>query len=149
MTKAGRAPAPGGRVEAVLFDLDGVVTRTARVHARAWKRTFDEFLRDRAAREGGPFLPFDETADYRRHVDGKPRYDGVRAFLRARAITLPEGDPDDPVDRVSVCGLGNRKDALFLELMRRDGVEVYDDAVRRIDEWRAAGLRTAVVSSSR
>jgi trehalose 6-phosphate phosphatase len=149
MTQAGRAPAPGGRFDAVLFDLDGVVTRTAKVHARAWKRAFDDFLRDRAAHQDASFVPFDEGSDYRSHVDGKPRYDGVRSFLRARGITLPEGQPDDPPDRVTICGLGNRKDELFLELVRRDGVEVYEDAVRRIDEWRAAGLRTAVVSSSR
>ncbi|MPZ89759.1 MAG: hypothetical protein GEU81_17240, partial [Nitriliruptorales bacterium] len=95
-------------VDAVIFDLDGVVTDTAAVHQAAWKRLFDEYLRARAERDGEPFQTFSD-ADYREHVDGRPRYDGVRTFLDSRGITLPEGDPEDPPDAETVCGLGNRK----------------------------------------
>src|SRR6056297_465699 len=104
-------------VEAAVFDLDGVLTRTERVHAQAWKAMFDEFL----ARHQPEAPPFDSDADYRRHVDGKPRYDGVRDFLEARGIDLPEGEPQDEPGRQTVCGLGNRKNVLFLERLQRDG----------------------------
>ena len=147
-----RGAAAGGRFDAVLLDLDGVMTRTARVHARAWKRTFDEFMADRADPDGpaGERLdPFDERADYLQYVDGVPRYDGVRSFLRSRGIRVPEGSPDDDPAAETVSGLGNRKDLLFLDLLGRDGIGVYDDAVAKVREWRAAGLRTAIVSSSR
>jgi beta-phosphoglucomutase family hydrolase len=130
---------------ACLFDLDGVITKTAVVHAAAWKRTFDDFLRQR---DGDGFRPFDDTADYDEYVDGLPRADGVRTFLASRGVELPEGAPDDPPDRMTVQGLGNRKNDLLLELIRSDGVEAYDGTLRYVEAARASGLRTAVVSSS-
>ncbi|MEW2167684.1 beta-phosphoglucomutase family hydrolase [Streptomyces sp. NPDC007084] len=128
-----------------LFDLDGVITKTAVVHAAAWKRTFDDFLRER---DGDGFRPFDKGDDYARYVDGLPRADGVRTFLSSRGIEIPEGTPDDPPDRVTVHGLGNRKNELLLDMIRTDGVEAYDGTLRYIEAVRARGLRTAVVSSS-
>ena len=135
-------------VNACLFDLDGVLTQTAKVHSRAWKAMFDEFLRRRAEAGGPEFRPFDEGADYENYVDGKPRYDGVRSFLESRGITLPDGTPADPPDAQTVDGLGNRKNELVLEIIRRDGVEPYDGSVRYVTAARDAGLRCAVVSSS-
>ncbi|WP_214413946.1 beta-phosphoglucomutase family hydrolase [Sphaerisporangium fuscum] len=138
---------PGG-IRGCLFDMDGVLTRTAAVHAAAWKETFDAFLRERAAREGTPFVPFDATGDYERYVDGKKRLDGTRSFLASRGITLPEGTADDPPDAPTVYGLSNRKNTLAQAIMDRDGVEVFPDAVRYVEACRDAGLRRAVVSSS-
>jgi beta-phosphoglucomutase family hydrolase len=135
-------------ITALLFDLDGVLTKTAVVHDRAWKQTFDAFLKARAEADGEAFKPFDADADYNEYVDGKPRYDGVRSFLASRGIELPEGDPDDSPDAETVCGLGNRKNALVLELIEKDGVEPYEGSVRFVEAARAAGLRRAVVSSS-
>ena len=131
-------------IKACLFDLDGVVTRTAVVHAAAWKEMFDAFLRER---EGGDFRPFDDH-DYDEYVDGLPRADGVRTFLASRGIELPDGNPDDPPGAETVHGLGNRKNALVLEKIRTDGVEAYDDTLTYIRAARAQGLRTAIVSSS-
>jgi beta-phosphoglucomutase family hydrolase len=135
-------------VQACLFDLDGVLTRTATVHAAAWKEMFDGYLRERAARTGEEFVPFDPVADYAPHVDGKPRYDGVRSFLAARGIELPEGEPDDPPGAETICGLGNRKNDIVLRMIREEGVEVYEGSVRYLEAARDAGLRRAVVSSS-
>ncbi|MFF4350132.1 HAD family hydrolase [Streptomyces sp. NPDC001530] len=132
-------------IAACLFDLDGVITKTAVVHAAAWKRTFDDFLRQR---DGDAFRPFDDVVDYDEYVDGRPRADGVRTFLASRGIELPEGTPEDPPDERSVHGLGNRKNALLLEMIRTGGVEAYDSTLRYVEAVRAAGLRTAVVSSS-
>ncbi|MEU9211914.1 beta-phosphoglucomutase family hydrolase [Streptomyces sp. NPDC048415] len=129
---------------ACLFDLDGVITKTAVVHAAAWKRTFDDFLRQR---DGDGFRSFDDD-DYDEYVDGLPRADGVRTFLASRGIELPEGTPEDPPDRATVHGLGNRKNALLLEMIRSGGVEAYDGTLRYVEAVRAHGLRTAVVSSS-
>lgn len=131
-------------IQACLFDLDGVVTKTAVVHAAAWKEMFDAFLRER---EGEHFRPFDD-ADYDEYVDGRPRADGVRTFLASRGIELPEGDPDDPPQSPTVHGLGNRKNDLLLEKIRTDGVEAYDGTLRYLEAVRAHGLRTAIVSSS-
>ncbi|NED15426.1 beta-phosphoglucomutase family hydrolase [Streptomyces sp. SID9124] len=131
-------------IQACLFDLDGVVTRTAVVHAAAWKATFDAFLRER---DGADFRPFTDS-DYDEYVDGRPRADGVRSFLASRGIELPEGTPDDPPDTRSVNGVGNRKNELLLEKIRTDGVEPYEGTLRYIDAVRAAGLATAIVSSS-
>ncbi|KUM80687.1 beta-phosphoglucomutase family hydrolase [Streptomyces griseorubiginosus] len=131
-------------IKACLFDLDGVVTKTAVVHAAAWKEMFDAFLRER---EGEDFRPFDDH-DYDQYVDGLPRADGVRTFLASRGIDLPEGSADDPPGAETVNGLGNRKNALVLEKIRTDGVEAYDDTLAYIREARARGLRTAIVSSS-
>lgn len=135
--------------DAVLFDLDGVLTDTASAHAAAWKRMFDAFLRDRSERTGEPFRPFELPADYAAHVDGKLRQDGVRSFLASRRITLPEGAAGDPPDAETVHGLGNRKNELILELIRRDGVDVYEGSVRFVEAVRDTGLRRAVVSASR
>jgi beta-phosphoglucomutase family hydrolase len=131
-------------VRACLFDLDGVLTKTAVVHAAAWKEMFDAFLRSRPE----PFVPFDAVHDYDSYVDGKTRSDGVRSFLESRGIVLADGGPDDPPDAETVHGLGNRKNALVLELIRHQGVEPYEDAVQFVHAVRAAGLSTAVVSSS-
>jgi len=135
-------------VQACLFDLDGVLTQTAKTHAAAWTEMFDAFLRARAARTGEPFLPFDAVEDYNEYVDGKPRYDGVRSFLASRGIALPEGDPRDPPSAETIAGLGNRKNELVLALIHRDGVETYDGSVRYVHAVREAGLHRAVVSSS-
>ncbi len=135
-------------VRACLFDLDGVLTRTATVHAAAWKQMFDGYLRQRAAATGEPFVPFDDVADYDEFVDGRPRSDGVRAFLASRRIELPEGSSSDPPGVDTVRGLGNRKNELVLRLIHERGVEAYDGSVRYVRAVRAAGLRTAVVSSS-
>lgn len=136
-------------LEAVLFDLDGVVTETAKVHAQAWERTFDDYLEERAARLGGTFHPFDLDKDYKSYVDGKPRYDGVASFLRSRDIYLPPGEESDPPHKDTVCGLGNRKNKYFLEAIRRDGVSVYPTSVDFARRVKAQGLKAAVVSSSR
>ena len=133
---------------ACLFDLDGVVTKTALVHAAAWKQMFDAFLREYAAETGTEFVPFDQVREYDRYVDGKPRLDGTRSFLRSRGIELPEGNPDDPPGAHTINGLSTRKNALVLEMIDKMGVEVYDGSVRYIRRVREAGLHTAVVSSS-
>ena len=137
-----------GTIRAGLFDLDGVITQTATLHAAAWKEMFDAFLRRRAAATGQPFVAFDTLADYGPYVDGKPRADGVRSFLASRGITLPEGDPDDPPEAETVRGLGNRKNELVLQLIRSAGVTVYEGSVRYLHAARDAGLARAVVSSS-
>ncbi|MFG3130052.1 beta-phosphoglucomutase family hydrolase [Streptomyces tendae] len=131
-------------IQACLFDLDGVVTRTAVVHAAAWKETFDAFLRER---DGAGFRPFTDS-DYDQYVDGRPRADGVRSFLASRGVELPEGSPDDPPHAQTVNGVGNRKNELLLEKIRTDGVEPYEGTLRYIDAARGAGLATAIVSSS-
>ena len=138
-----------GAMEAVIFDLDGVVTRTAEVHAEAWKQLFDEYLAVRARRFGEPFEAFDRRSDYRRFVDGKPRYEGIASFLASRGIELPFGSPDDPEERETVCGLGNRKNRYFLEALERTGADPYPTTLQLIAKLRARGVRTAIVSSSR
>ena len=145
---AQRPRLPAGIV-ACLFDLDGVLTRTATVHAAAWKEMFDAYLRERATRTGEAFRPFGIDTDYVRYVDGKLRQDGVRAFLASRGIRLPEGSPDDPPTAETVHGLGNRKNVLVRRLIHERGVETYEGSVRFVRAVRAADLRTAVVSASR
>lgn len=135
--------------QAVLFDLDGVVTDTTRAHAAAWKRSFDEFLGEHARRGGGAFRPFDARDDYLRHVDGKPRSAGVRDFLASRGIHLPEGGPDDGPDRETVHGLGNRKNAYFRHWLASNPVRTWPGTLRLVRELRAAGVRTVVFSASR
>jgi beta-phosphoglucomutase family hydrolase len=135
-------------VRACLFDLDGVLTRTATLHAAAWKEMFDEFLRAWARRTGEPFVPFDALDDYDRYVDGRPRLDGTRSFLAARGIELPEGTAADAIDAGTVHGLSNRKNELVLKHMAEGGIEVFDGSVRYVRAVRAAGMPTAVVSSS-
>jgi beta-phosphoglucomutase family hydrolase len=136
------------QIKALLFDLDGVLTQTAKVHAAAWKQMFDEYLRDRAEREGTEFVPFDARDDYDKYVDGKPRSDGVRSFLESRRITLAEGSADDPPSTETIAGLGNRKNELVLKLIDEQGVETYEGSVRYVHAAIDAGLRRAVVSSS-
>jgi beta-phosphoglucomutase family hydrolase len=130
-----------------LFDLDGVLTRTATVHQAAWREMFDAYLRSRAEREDGDVQPF-TAEDYDRYVDGKPRADGTRSFLRSRGIDLPEGSPDDPPDAETVHGLGNRKNEILRRRIREDGVEAYDGSVRYLRAVADAGIPRAVVSSS-
>jgi beta-phosphoglucomutase family hydrolase len=134
--------------DAVLLDLDGVITDTAKLHAACWKEMFDGFLHKRAAEKGEAFCPFDVDNDYRLHVDGKPRFDGVRDFLRSRGIELPEGSPDDSPDIQTVGGLGNRKNALVNKIIAEQGVEPYEGSVRLIHQLRHQGFKTAVVTSS-
>jgi alpha,alpha-trehalose phosphorylase len=147
VSETDRAQAPG--FEAVLFDLDGVVTRTARLHAAAWAEMFDDFLRRRAAEGGTPFRPFDPETEYLTLVDGKPRHEGVRSVLAARGIAVPEGDPANGPRAVTVHGLGARKDAIFKRRLRRDGVEVFASTLALLGALRERGVKTAVVTSSR
>ncbi len=135
-------------VAACLFDMDGVVTQTAVVHAAAWQEMFDEFLREHAKSTGTEFVPFDPHADYDAYVDGKPRLDGTRAFLKSRGIELPEGTPDDPPGKPTVYGLSNRKNALVLAKLAAGGVQVYEGTIRYIRAVREKGIATAIVSSS-
>lgn len=134
--------------DAVLFDLDGVITDTAGVHAACWKQMFDEYLQKRARQTGEAFRPFDLAADYRLYVDGKPRFDGVRDFLRSRGIQLPEGSPGDSVEAETVGGLGNRKNDLVNKIIEEVGVEPYDGSVKLIRQLRHRGFKIAVVTSS-
>jgi beta-phosphoglucomutase family hydrolase len=138
---------PNG-VTARLFDLDGVLTQTAKVHAAGWKQMFDEYLRGRAEQRGEEFVEFDLHDDYDEYVDGKPRYDGVRSFLASRGIELPQGSPSDDPSQETIDGLGNRKNELVLKIIQDQGVEPYEGSVRYVHAARDAGLRRAVVSSS-
>jgi beta-phosphoglucomutase family hydrolase len=138
---------PAG-IRACLFDLDGVLTQTAKVHAAAWKEMFDAFLRRRALRTGEELRLFDPVHDYDEYVDGKPRYDGVRSFLASRGIELAQGSRDDPPEADTIDGLGNRKNEIVLQLIHDHGVEAYEGSVRYVEAARGAGLRRAVVSSS-
>jgi beta-phosphoglucomutase family hydrolase len=135
-------------ISACLFDLDGVLTKTAKVHARAWKQMFDDFLRARSDRTGEPFVPFDAASDYDHYVDGLPRLDGVRTFLESRGIALPMGSSTDPPGAETVHALGERKNDLVLQLIAADGVEPYAGSVRFVEAAREHGLGRAVVSSS-
>ncbi|MFB3916383.1 MAG: HAD family hydrolase [Terriglobales bacterium] len=135
--------------DAAVFDLDGVITLTARVHAAAWKQLFEDYLRSRQQRFGEPFREFDEQRDYHKFVDGKPRYDGVRSFLESRGIHLAQGTPADPPDAETVCGLGNRKNALFNKKVDELGVDVDHDAVRFVRQLRDGGIRVGLASSSK
>jgi beta-phosphoglucomutase family hydrolase len=142
------SPISPDRFDAVLFDLDGVLTPTAQIHALCWKTMFDQFLSRRATEARESFRPFDIDADYKWHVDGKPRYDGVRSFLSSRKISLEEGTPTDGPDADTVCGLGNRKDELVKAAIDRGEVESYPGSVALVRQLRDRGIRTAVVSSS-
>ncbi|OVE75814.1 hydrolase [bacterium F11] len=135
--------------DAILLDLDGVITSTANVHASCWKIMFDEYLKKHAKKEGEPFKAFETGVDYKLYVDGKPRYDGVRSFLKSRNIVLPEGDPNSPPDEESVHGLGNRKNELIRDVVKTEGVVVFDGSVEWIKQLQSLGFKTAVVTSSR
>ncbi len=136
------------RFDAILFDLDGVLTDTARIHAACWKRMFDAFLETRAEAGNDAFRPFDIEKDYPPYVDGKPRFDGVRDFLASRGIELPEGSPDDPPECETVCGLGNRKNEMVNRAISELGVDAYPGSVAVLRKIREEGVKTAVVSSS-
>ncbi len=142
-------PVDWSRYRAVLFDLDGVLTATAKIHAVCWKRMFDAFLKRWAAERKVSFEPFDSVRDYHEYVDGRLRYDGVRFFLASRGIELPEGSPDDPPERETVCGLGNRKDAMVGEILAAERVDVFEGSIRLVRWLRRQGLATAVVSASK
>jgi beta-phosphoglucomutase family hydrolase len=134
--------------DAVLFDLDGVITDTANLHAASWKQMFDEYLKKRASEKEEAFFPFDIARDYQLYVDGKSRFDGVRDFLASRNIQLPEGNPDDPPQAATVCGLGNRKNALVNKIIDKEGVEPYEGSVSLIQQLRHQGFKIAIVTSS-
>lgn len=134
--------------EAVIFDMDGVITKTAITHAAAWKKMFDDYLQKRAEKSGETFIEFTQT-DYLAYVDGKPRYKGVASFLESRRIQLPFGDPLDEAGKETICGLGNRKNDSFNEVIARDGVEVYSSTAQLIDELKLAGIKLGVASSSK
>jgi len=136
------------RYDAVLFDLDGVITDTANMHAACWKQMFDEYLQKRATETGEQFCPFELATDYRLYVDGKPRFDGVRDFLTSRGIRLPEGSLDDPSQAETVCGLGNRKNELVNKVIEEVGVKPYEGTVKLINQLRDQGFKIAVVTSS-
>jgi beta-phosphoglucomutase family hydrolase len=136
------------KFDAVLFDLDGVLTATASIHASCWKEMFDAFLKKRAAKEGEPFREFDIATDYKKYVDGRRRYDGVRGLLESRDIALPEGRLDDPPEAETVCGLGNRKNEMVNEAIRTKGVKPFPGSVALVHHLRETGLKTAVVSAS-
>jgi beta-phosphoglucomutase family hydrolase len=136
-------------LDAVLFDMDGVITDTAKVHAVAWQRLFDDFLSARAATSSDQVRPFDVQRDYRQYVDGKPRYDGVASFLESRGIALPRGNPDDGPELETICGLGNRKDRYFTAWLDSNRVETYPGTLRLVDDLHRAGIKTAVFTSSR
>lgn len=138
-----------GRFEAVLFDLDGVLTATAKIHSICWKRMFDAFLKRRAAERNESFEPFDAHQDYKAYVDGRLRYDGVRSFLASRGIELPEGTVDDAPELETVCGLGNRKDAMVGEILAAEQVDVFEGSIRLVRWLLQQGIRTAVVSASK
>jgi alpha,alpha-trehalase len=137
------------KTAAVIFDMDGVVTRTATVHAAAWKRLFDEYLQERANRGQDPFRPFDADEDYRFYVDGKPRYDGVLSFLSSRSIDIPYGTQSDPPGKETVCGLGNRKELYFRQRLQEDGVSVYESTVDLVRMLKEADVRTGIFSASK
>ncbi len=135
--------------DTVIFDLDGVVTKTALVHAAAWKEMFDEYLRMRQERDQEPFREFTHENDYLPYVDGKPRYKGVQSFLESRNVHIPLGTPEDAPDQETVCGLGNRKNIKFREVLLEKGVEVYPSTVALIKDLKARGIRIGVASSSK
>ncbi|MFP4473475.1 MAG: HAD family hydrolase [Candidatus Omnitrophota bacterium] len=135
--------------KAVVFDMDGVITKTALVHAAAWKVMFDEYLRKREERDGEPFKEFTHEGDYLPYVDGKPRYKGVQSFLESRGIDIPFGEPEDDPGKETICGLGNRKNQKLLEVLDRDGVELYDSTITVIKELRQNGVGIGVASSSK
>jgi beta-phosphoglucomutase family hydrolase len=135
-------------ITACLFDMDGVITQTAKVHAAAWKEMFDAFLRDWSASHNQPFVPFDPVTDYDRYVDGKPRLEGTASFLESRGIELPMGEESDPPGTPTIWGLSNKKNDLVQQVIERDGVQAYEGSVRYVTAAREAGLRTAIVSSS-
>lgn len=136
-------------LDGVIFDMDGVVTDTASTHAKAWKQLFDEYLQKQASQQNEPFRPFDIDNDYRRYVDGKPRYDGIKSFLESRGISLPYGHDTDSIDQETICGLGNGKNKYLLEQLKKEGVRTYDSSIAFIKWLKELGIKTAIISASR
>ena len=136
-------------LKAVIFDMDGVITKTALTHASAWKKMFDEYLKKREAEHGEKFREFTHAGDYLPFVDGKPRYKGVQSFLESREIYLPFGDPMDEAGKETICGLGNRKNEAFNEVLNQQGAEVYPSTIDLLHELKAAGIKLGVASSSK
>src|SRR5690606_21735263 len=127
-----------------IFDLDGVITKTADLHAKAWKHLFDEFLQRKATESNKEFIPFDAGTDYLQFVDGKPRHEGIESFLRSRGIALPFGSPKDGPEMETVCGLGVKKNRMFTEELERTGIEVYASTLELIKKLRGKGIKTAL-----
>jgi trehalose-phosphatase len=148
MNARSHIPIHTSRYDAIVFDLDGVVTDSAKLHAAAWKTLFDGVLKKHAEKTGSPFVPFDKHDDYVKHVDGKPRYNGVKDFLASRGIKKDYGDPSDQPDQETICGLGNKKSLAFQEQLEKDGVVVFDSTVNLIKEALSAGMRIGIISSS-
>ena len=136
-------------LDALIFDLDGVITKTAVIHMKAWEQMFDSYLRKYRKHSGKDIKPYDEKQDYYQYIDGKPRYDGVQSLLESRDIHIPFGNPEDDPDEDTICGLGNNKNRIFLKLLKQDGVHVFKDTIDKIKQWRKKGLKTAVISSSK
>ncbi len=149
LTKKSKESVDLTKYGAILFDLDGVLTGTARVHAKCWKKMFDEHLEKKARKSGEAFVPFDADSDYKLYVDGKPRMEGVQSFLESRGIQLPFGSHDDKPDQETVCGLGNRKNEFFREVLAEDGVDVFESSIELTRRLLQKGVRMAVVSSSK
>lgn len=135
--------------DAVIFDMDGVITKTALTHAAAWKKMFDEYLKKREAKHGEKFVEFTHAGDYLPYVDGKPRYKGVQSFLESRNINIPFGDPADEAGKETCCGLGNGKNDAFNEVLDKEGVEVYPSTIALLNELKDAGIKLGVASSSK
>ena len=135
--------------QSVIFDLDGVITKTATLHAHAWKETFDQYLKLREKRDGEPFHEFTYQNDYLTFVDGKPRYQGVKTFLESRSINLPFGDPSDPPDKETITGIGNKKNQLFHQLLKEEGAEVFDPSIRLVKKLKENGIKVGMASSSK
>lgn len=137
------------KYKAAILDLDGVITQTAEIHARAWKKLFDQYNEERNSRNDSTYDDFSIKSDYPKYLDGIPRYDGVKTFLEAKGIKLPYGSPEDEPTAETICGLGNRKNGYFQQALQEKGVTVFEDAVKKIYEWKAKGMKLAVISSSK
>ncbi|MFW5837807.1 MAG: HAD family hydrolase, partial [Desulfovibrionaceae bacterium] len=135
-------------LKGVVFDLDGVITDTIKLHQQAWEQMFNEFLKERAEQEKEPFNPFDPFDDYQKFVDGKPRFEGVMSFLKSRGIQIPYGSDDDPPEARTICGLGNKKNLAFQKVLKEQGPEVYDASVAFVKSLKQSGVKVAVASSS-
>jgi len=137
------------KIKAAILDLDGVITQTASIHANAWKKLFDQYNQQRKEAGKSSYPEFSIDNDYKKYLDGKPRYEGVRSFLESQAIKIPYGKKDDDPQQETICGLGNRKNKFFQEALEEEGVSPFPDTVEKIKEWKAKGLKVAVISSSK
>lgn len=137
------------KIKAAILDMDGVITKTASIHAKAWKKLFDQYNQQREEQGKPAYEEFSIKKDYNQYLDGKPRYDGVKSFLKAKDIELPWGDPDDSPQKETICGLGNRKNEFFQAALEEEGVNPFPDTIEKIKEWKSKGLKIAVISSSK